>query len=71
MYFEEWWSAARERNKVPMWTSNKATGRLAFNDALEIAAKLVEERGKKIGGAIQSDQTALSIRSLIQKEETC
>ena len=58
MKFYEWWY---KQLKDP---TNPISPREAWNSAIEVAAKIVESRGVKIGGAIQPEITAREIRDM-------
>ena len=47
-----------------------AESRIVWNAAIEAAAKVVEDRGIKIGGCIQPKITAREIRELSSNETT-
>lgn len=65
MTFEELW----HQGVCPSLFGVKESARMAWNEAISEAARIVESRGARIGGAIQPDRIARDIRALSSNAE--
>lgn len=64
MLMQEWYANHAPRETKGCEYAQAVMARAAWDVAVQEAAKIVELRGKEIGGAIQPDKTARMIREL-------
>jgi hypothetical protein len=64
--FDDLWN----KGLPPGLLGMKECARLAWNEAINASASVVERRGAEIGGAIQPDKTAKEIRALSSNKDS-